>query len=165
MKTCNSFLLAVILLLHTSCHSSKNVASTDTADANTIATSDIRVSSSKLDSAFSSMAIKLDSFDIDAEPVVLIKRDSTRSAVVAYRYHIKANSGTINTQRNAVSRSVGDTLRQYYTAMPFDAFGSRAIQCCSALTLQVRGVVDMLSSNTLCLVCNLFALSPALIPL
>ena len=110
MKTCNSFLLAVVLLLHTSCHSSKNVASTDTADTNTIATSDIRVSSSKLDSAFSSMAIKLDSFDIEAEPVVLIKRDSTRSAVVAYRYHIKANSGTINTQRNAVSRSVGDTL-------------------------------------------------------
>ena len=97
MKTCNSFLLAVVLLLHTSCHSSKNVASTDTADANTIATSDIRVSSSKLDSAFSSMAIKLDSFDIEAEPVVLIKRDSTRSAVVAYRYHIKANSGTIDT--------------------------------------------------------------------
>ena len=110
MKTCNSILLAVILLLHTSCHSSKNVASTDTADTNTIATSDIRVSSSKLDSAFSSMAIKLDSFDIEAEPVVLIKRDSTRSAVVAYRYHIKANSGTINTQKNAVSRSVGDTL-------------------------------------------------------
>ncbi|MBQ1268122.1 MAG: hypothetical protein IIY03_01355, partial [Muribaculaceae bacterium] len=79
MKTYNSILLAVILLLHTSCHSSKNVASTDTADTNTIATSDIRVSSSKLDSAFSSMAIKLDSFDIEAEPVVLIKRDSTRS--------------------------------------------------------------------------------------
>ena len=110
MKTYNSILLAVILLLHTSCHSSKNVASTDTADTNTIATSDIRVSSSKLDSAFSSMAIKLDSFDIEAEPVVLIKRDSTRSAVVAYRYHIKANSGTINTNRNAVSRSLGDTL-------------------------------------------------------
>lgn len=110
MKTCNSILFAVILLLHTSCHSSKNVASTDTADTNTIATTDIRVSSSKLDSAFSSMAIKLDSFDIEAEPVVLIKRDSTRSAVVAYRYHIKANSGTINTNRNAVSRSLGDTL-------------------------------------------------------
>ena len=110
MKTCNSFLLAVVLLLHTSCHSSKNVARTDTADTNTIATSDIRVSSSKLDSAFSSMAIKLDSFDIEAEPVVLIKPDSIRSAVVAYRYHIKANSGTINTNRNAVSRSLGDTL-------------------------------------------------------
>ena len=110
MKTCNSFLLAVVLLLHTSCHSSKNVASTETADTNTIASSDIRMSSSKLDSVFSSMAIKLDSFDIEAEPVVLIKRDSTRSAVVAYRYHIKANSGTINTQRNAVSRSLGDTL-------------------------------------------------------
>ena len=81
------------------------------------------------------------------------------------RYHIKANRVSVKSKRNAVSRSVGDTLRQYYTAMPFDAFGSRAIQCCSALTLQVRGVVDMLSSNTLCLVCNLFALSPALIPL
>ena len=111
MKTCNSILLAVVLLLHTSCHSSKNVARTDTADTNTIATSDIRVSSSKLDSAFSSMAIKLDSFDIEAEPVVLIKRDSTRSAVVAYRYHIKANSGTINTNRNAVSRACADTLQ------------------------------------------------------
>lgn len=110
MKTCKSILFAVFLLLHTSCHSSKNVASTDTADTNTIATTDIRVSSSKLDSAFSSMAIQLDSFVINAEPVVLIKRDSTRSAVVAYRYHIKANSGTINTNRNAVSRSVGDTL-------------------------------------------------------
>lgn len=81
------------------------------------------------------------------------------------RYHIKANRVSVKSKRNAVSRSVGDTLRQYYTAMPFDAFGSRAIQYCSALTLQVRGVVDMLSNNTLCLVCNLFALSPALIPL
>ena len=99
-----------LLVVLTSCHSKKNIASSGSANANTITTTDMRVSTSKLDSAFSSMAIKLDSFDIEAEPVVLIMRDSTRSAVVAYRYHIKANSGTINTNRNAVSRSVGDTL-------------------------------------------------------
>ena len=73
-------------------------------------------------------------------------------------YNIKANRVSVKSKRKAVSRSVGDTLRQYYTAMPFDAFGSRAIQCCSSLTLQVRGEDDTLSSNTLCLVCNLFAL-------
>ena len=80
-------------------------------------------------------------------------------------YNIKANRGSVKSKRKAVSRSVGDTLQQDYTAVLFDVFGSRAILCGSALTLRVRGVADTLSSNTSCMVCNLFALSPALIPL
>ena len=109
--------LSIIFLLValTACHSKKNIASSVSADANTIATTDIRVSSSKLDSAFSSMAIKLDSFDITAEPVLIAPyRDSAsnRSAVVAYRYHIKANSATVKGEKKAVSHSVCDTLQQ-----------------------------------------------------
>ena len=109
--------LSIIFLLValTACHSKKNIASSVSADANTIATTDIRVSSSKLDSAFSSMAIKLDSFDITAEPVLIAPcRDSAsnRSAVVAYRYHIKANSATVKGEKKAVSLSVCDTLQQ-----------------------------------------------------
>lgn len=109
--------LTIIFLLvaFTACHSKKNIASSVSADANTIATTDIRVSASKLDSAFSSMAIKLDSFDITAEPVLIAPcPDSvnTRSAVIAYRYHIKANSATVKGEKKAVSRSVGDTLQQ-----------------------------------------------------
>lgn len=109
--------LSIIFLLValTACHSKKNIASSVSADANTIATTDIRVSSSKLDSAFSSMAIKLDSFDITAEPVLIAPcRDSAsnRSAVIAYRYQIKANSATVKGERKAVSRSTGDTLQQ-----------------------------------------------------
>ena len=108
-------LLAVILLIHTSCHSTKNVSSTEAADANTIATSDIRVSASKLDSALSSMSIELDSFVITAEPIAITPcpdSASTRSAVIAYRYHIKANSATVKGERKAVSRATGDTLQQ-----------------------------------------------------
>lgn len=108
--------LTIIFLLValTSCYSKKNIASSVSADANTIATSDIRMSASKLDSAFSSMAIKLDSFDITAEPVLIAPcPDSvnTRSAVIAYRYHIKANSATVKGEKKAVSRSVGDILQ------------------------------------------------------
>ena len=109
--------LSIIFLLValTACHSKKNIASSVSAVANTIATTDIRVSTSKLDSAFSSMAIKLDSFDITAEPVLIAPcPDSvnTRSAVIAYRYHIKANSATVKGERIAVSRSTDDTLQQ-----------------------------------------------------
>lgn len=104
-----------LLVVLTSCHSKKNIASSVSANANTIATTDIRVSTSKLDSAFSSMAIKLDSFDITAEPVLIAPcPDSvnTRSAVVAYRYHIKANSATVKGEKKAVSRAYADTLQQ-----------------------------------------------------
>ena len=109
--------LSIIFLLValTACHSKKNIASLVSADANTIATTDIRVSTSKLDSAFSSMAIKLDSFDITAEPVLIAPcSDSvnTRSAVIAYRYHIKANSATVKGKKKAVSRAYADTLQQ-----------------------------------------------------
>ena len=100
-----------MLVVLTSCHSTKNISSTETADTNTIATHCVNAHSNYIDSLFSQVAIELDSFDINAEPVVLINRDSTRSAVVAYRYHIKANSGTINTNRNAVSRACADTLQ------------------------------------------------------
>ena len=99
-----------MLVVLTSCHSTKNISSTETADTNTIATHCVNAHSNYIDSLFSQVAIELDSFDINAEPVVLINRDSTRSAVVAYRYHIKANSGTINTNKSAVSRSSDDTL-------------------------------------------------------
>ena len=99
-----------MLVVFTSCHSTKNISSIETADTNTIATHSVNAHSNYIDSLFSQVAIKLDSFDINAEPVVLINRDSTRSAVVAYRYHIKANSGTINTKKSAVSRSANDTL-------------------------------------------------------
>ena len=115
--------LSIIFLLValTACHSKKNIASLVSADANTIATTDIRVSTSKLDSAFSSMAIKLDSFDITAEPVLIAPcpdSASNRSAVIAYRYRIKANSATVKGEKKAVSRSVDDTLQQDYTATP-----------------------------------------------
>ena len=110
MKPCYLCVLAVFLFLHTSCHSSKNVSSTEAVDTNTIAIHSVNAHSNYIDSLFSQVAIELDSFDINAEPVVLINRDSTRSAVVAYRYHIKANSGTINTKKSAVSRSADDTL-------------------------------------------------------
>lgn len=99
-----------ILVVFTSCHSTKNISSIETADTNTIATHSVNAHSNYIDSLFSQVAIELDSFDINAEPMVLINRDSTRSAVVAYRYHIKANSGTINTKKSAVSRSADDTL-------------------------------------------------------
>ena len=111
MKKLSIIFLLVVL---TSCHSKKNIASSVSADANTIATTDIRVSTSKLDSAFSSMAIELDSFDITAEPVLIAPcPDSVanRSAVIAYRYRIKANSATVKGEKNAVSRSVDDTLQ------------------------------------------------------
>ena len=104
-----------LLVVLTSCHSKKNIASSGSANANTITTTDMRVSTSKLDSAFSSMAIELDSFDITAEPVVITPcRDSvaTRSAVIAYRYRIKANSATVKGEKKAVSRSSNDTLQQ-----------------------------------------------------
>ena len=109
--------LSIIFLLValTACHSKKNIASSVSADANTIATTDIRVSTNKLDSAFSSMAIKLDSFDIIAEPVLIAPcPDSinTLSAVIAYRYRIKANSATVKGEKNAVSRAYADTLQQ-----------------------------------------------------
>lgn len=109
--------LTIILLLvvFTSCHSKKNIASSVSADANTIATSDMRVSTNKLDSAFSSLAIKLDSFDITAEPVLIAPcPDSVnnRSAVIAYRYRFKANSATVKGENNAVSRAYADTLQQ-----------------------------------------------------
>ena len=104
-----------LLVVFTSCHSKKNIASSVSADANTIATTDIRVSTSKLDSAFSSMAIELDSFDITAEPVLITPcPDSVanRSAVIAYRYRFKANSATVKGEKNAVSRAYADTLQQ-----------------------------------------------------
>ena len=97
------------------CHTKKNISSTNQNDTNTIATSDIRVSASKLDSALSSMSIELDSFVITAEPIAITPcpdSASTRSAVIAYRYHIKANSATVKGERKAVSRSTGDTLQQ-----------------------------------------------------
>lgn len=108
--------LTIIFLLValTACHSKKNIASSVSADANTIATTDMRVSTSKLDSAFSSMAIKLDSFDITAEPVLIAPcpdSASNRSAVIAYRYRIKANSATVKGEKNAVSRAYADTLQ------------------------------------------------------
>lgn len=113
-------LLAVILLIHTSCHSTKNVSSTEAADINNIASSDIRMSTSKLDSALSSMSIQLDSFVITAEPVAITPcpdSASTRSAMIAYRYHIKANSATVKGERIAVSRSTDDTLQQDSTVV------------------------------------------------
>lgn len=108
--------LSIIFLLValTACHSKKNIASSVSADANTIASTDMRVSTSKLDSAFSSMAIELDSFDITAEPVLIAPcpdSASNRSAVIAYRYRFKANSATVKGEKNAVSRSVDDTLQ------------------------------------------------------
>ena len=111
MKKLSIIFLLVVL---TSCHSKKNIASSVSADANTIATTDIRVSTSKLDSAFSSMSIKLDSFDITAEPVLIAPcpdSASNRSAVIAYRYRFKANSATVKGEKKAVSRSVDDTLQ------------------------------------------------------
>lgn len=102
-----------LLVVLTSCHSKKNIASSGSANANTITTTDMRVSTSKLDSAFSSMAIELDSFDITAEPVLIAPcPDSVanRSAVIAYRYRIKANSATVKGEKNAVSRACADTL-------------------------------------------------------
>lgn len=104
-----------LLVVFTSCHSKKNIASSVSADANTIATSDLRVSTNKLDSAFSSLAIELDSFDITAEPVLIAPcPDSVNnsSAVIAYRYRIKANSATVKGENNAVSRAYADTLQQ-----------------------------------------------------
>ena len=65
------------------------------------------------------MAIELGSIDIIAEPVIVFPcRDSvaTRSAVIAYRYRIKANSATDKGEKKAVSRSVDDTLQLDYTA-------------------------------------------------
>lgn len=103
-----------LLVVLTSCHSKKNIASSGSANANTITTTDMRVSTSKLDSAFSSMAIELDSFDITAEPVLIAPcPDSVanRSAVIAYRYRIKANSATVKGEKKAVSRYVDDTLQ------------------------------------------------------
>lgn len=111
---------SVALLLHTSCSSSKNVASEVNADTNTIATSDYRFQSARLDSAISFMSIQLDSFVINAEPVLLNpchSEDTTRSAVVAYRYNIKANSASVKAKSNAVSRSVADTLQRDSTAV------------------------------------------------
>ena len=109
--------LSIIFLLVAlcGCHTKKNISSTNQNDTNTIATSDIRVSASKLDSALSSMSIELDSFVITAEPIAITPcpdSASTRSAVIAYRYHIKANSATVKGERKAVSRSTGDTLQQ-----------------------------------------------------
>lgn len=114
MERIKNILLSV-LLLHTSCHSSKNVANTVTVDTNTIATSDIRISASKLDSAFSYMTIQLDSFVFDAEPVMLTSchgEDTARSDMVAYRYQIKASSASVKSKKTAVSRADADTLQQ-----------------------------------------------------
>ena len=119
MKKLSIIFLLVVL---TSCHSKKNIASSVSADANTIATTDMRVSTSKLDSAFSSIAIKLDSFDITAEPVLIAPcpdSASNRSAVIAYRYRIKANSATVKGKKNAVSRAYADTLQQDSVASNF----------------------------------------------
>ena len=109
--------LSIIFLLVAlcGCHTKKNISSTNQNDANTIATSDIRVSASKLVSALSTMSIELDSFVITAEPIAITPcpdSASTRSAVIAYRYHIEANSATVKGERKAVSRSTGDTLQQ-----------------------------------------------------
>ena len=93
-----------LLVVFTSCHSKKNIASSVSADANTIATTDMRVSTSKLDS-----------FDITSEPVLIAPcpdSASNRSAVIAYRYRIKANSATVKGEKNAVSRAYADTLQQ-----------------------------------------------------
>ena len=112
MKKLSIIFLFVAL---TACHSKKNIASSASADASTIATTDIRVSTSKLDSAFSSMAIKLDSFVVTAEPVLIAPcPDSVanRSAVITYRYHIKAKSASVKGEKNAVSRAYTDTLQQ-----------------------------------------------------
>lgn len=102
----------------TACHSKNNIARSGSANANTITTTDICVSTSKLDSAFFSMAIELDSFDITAEPVLIAPCPdivNTRFDVVAYRYHIKANSATVKGEKKAVSRSIGNTLQHDYT--------------------------------------------------
>lgn len=121
-----SFLVAI--LLHTSCHSSKNATRTTQTDTNTIATSEYRFQSARLDSALSEMAIQLDSFVINAEPIILNPchvEDTTRSAVIAYRYHIKANGASVKGKRNAVSRSYGDTLQQNSIAIAH----SLSLQC------------------------------------
>ena len=99
----------------TACHSKKNIASSVSADTNTIVTTDMHFQSARLDSVFSSMAIELDSFDITAEPVVITPcpdSASNRSAVIAYRYQIKANSATVKGEKKAVSRAYADTLQQ-----------------------------------------------------
>lgn len=106
----------------TACHSEKNIASINQSDTNTIATTDMHFQSARLDSVFSSMAIKLDSFDIIAEPVIITPcRDSAsnRSTVIAYRYQIKANSATVHGKRNAVSRAYADTLQQDSVALKY----------------------------------------------
>ena len=108
--------LSIIFLLValTACHSKKNIASSVSADTNTIVTTDMHFQSARLDSVFSSMAIELDSFDITAEPVVITPcpdSASNRSAVIAYRYRIKANSATVKGEKNAVSRACADTLQ------------------------------------------------------
>ena len=58
------------------------------------------------------MAIELDSFDIIAEPIITPCRDSvtTRSAVIAFRYRIKANSASVKGEKKAVSRLLRDSL-------------------------------------------------------
>ncbi|MBR6746528.1 MAG: hypothetical protein IKL83_04035 [Muribaculaceae bacterium] len=107
--------ITLLLVVVTACHSKKDIASTVTADTNTISSSDLRVSSSKLDSALYSLAITLDSPDITAEPVLLAHCPDSgdiRPDVIAWRYHIKANNATINADRTAVSRAHTDTLQQ-----------------------------------------------------
>ena len=82
----------------TSCHSKKNIASLVSANANTIST----------------IVIELDSFNIIAEPIIITPccySVATRSAVIAYRYRIKANSATVKGEKKAVSRYVDDTLQ------------------------------------------------------
>lgn len=123
--------LSIIFLLVAlcGCHTKKNISSTNQSDTNTIATSDIRVSASKLDSALSSMSIELDSFVITAEPIAITPcpdSASTRSAVIAYRYHIKANSATVKGERKAVSRSTGDTLQQDSVASKHQHLSARS---------------------------------------
>ena len=88
------FLIVAFIL----CHSKKNIASSVSANANTIPT----------------IVIELGSFNIIAEPIIITPcRDSvaTRSAVIAYRYRIKANSATDKGEKKAVSRYVDDTLQ------------------------------------------------------
>ena len=88
------FLIVAFIL----CHSKKNIASLVSANANTIST----------------IVIELDSFNIIAEPIIITPccySVATRSAVIAYRYRIKANSATVKGEKNAVSRSVDDTLQ------------------------------------------------------
>ena len=88
------FLIVAFIL----CHSKKNIASSASANANTITT----------------IVIELGSFNIIAEPIIIPPcRDSvaTRSAVIAYRYRIKANSATDKGEKKAVSRYVDDTLQ------------------------------------------------------